>query len=95
MCSLVFFSESDVQFGHEFGANAKLVATRPDEGNCVVILDKKAYPCSMEGLVSEKDKILLLTTCLKKIVFRFENKLNRLTAKLKPACAICEDTYRD
>ena len=37
----------------------------------------------------------LVNESLKKIAFSFEDKLNRLGAKLKTAGVISEDTYRD
>ena len=47
---------SDVKFVLELAANKKIVVTRPDKGNGVVILDKEAYISSMEGIVSDTDK---------------------------------------
>ena len=40
-----------VFFLRELSANKNLVVTRPDKGNGVVILVKKAYIDSMEGIV--------------------------------------------
>ena len=41
------------------------------------------------------DKFSVVNESLKKITFRFDDKVNRLAAKLKSAIAITDDAYRD
>ena len=59
------------------------------------LLDKETYISSMEGIVSDTDKFSVVDESLRKITFRFEDRLNRLAAKLKSAGALTEEAYRD
>ena len=52
----IIFSAPDLKLVREIAANKNLVVTRLDNGNSVVILNKEAYICSMDGIASDTDK---------------------------------------
>ena len=89
------FTKSDIELVRRFASNKSVIVARPDKGNGIVVLDKNRYLSSMMDLVSDVSKFECISEPLKKITFRFEDKVNRILTKLKSLGTISDKNYRD
>ena len=89
------FTRSGFELVRRFASNKSIIVARPDKGNGVVVLDRNRYLSSMIDLISDVSKFECISEPLKKITFRFEDKVNRLLTKLKSLGTISDKIYRD
>ena len=72
------YTKSDIELVCRFASNKSIKVARPDKDNDVVVLDRNRHLSRMIELISDVSKFECISEPLKKIMFRFEDKVNRL-----------------
>ena len=71
-----------------FSQNKDIIRTKPDKGSGVVILNKYDYIDSMNKIISDFSKFVVVDESLTKFAMKVEDKINRVLHKIKNLISI-------
>lgn len=91
--SSILFTKSDSQILNNLRKNDKIVISRPNKGNGVVILNKESYLDKMQNILNDQTKFNVCRESFYKLTFKLEDKVNRFLKLLKEKNIIDQNEF--
>ena len=92
---LPFFRKDDCQLLKNLSNNPDIIITRPDKGRGTVLLNKNDYVQKMDEILNDTTKFTKIGNPTFQLIFKQEDKINRLLKSFKDENLITESTYQN